>query len=42
MVLPEPDSPTRPNTEPRGTAKSTRFTTSRIAARLNNEDDRPG
>jgi len=26
VVLPEPDSPTRPSTEPRGTARSTRLT----------------
>ena len=42
VVLPEPDSPTKPSTEPRGTARSTRFTTSRIAGRRNNDDERSG
>ena len=42
VVLPEPDSPTRPSTEPRGTARSTRFTTSRIAGRRNSDDERSG
>ena len=33
VVLPEPDSPTRPSTEPRGTARSTPLITSRSGGR---------